>query len=355
MKKKSVVVMGGSFNPPTIAHFKSMQKALDAVNSEKGFFVPVSFAYLKRKMVKAGRSHLCLPDELRLRMLRAMIESDPRIQIDTGEMGEPFAITAKTMKRMQETYPDARIYFAAGADKIDLLEIFQRNWELLCKYGAIVFARNGGELMREIGSHELLNAFQSSIVTVDPPIEAEGVSSTKIREHLFDIDAVADMLPPSVVPILRELKREDYPEEILQFKEEYAFLSNDDPAEVIYEGIAYPCATSAFVASKCENPAERKIISGMNPEKAKQKYNNTPGKPEWLKRQTAVMEEIVRLKFQQHPERREMLLATGTHRLVNGGKKDTYWGVNLITWEGENRLGLILMKLRNEWMEREKI
>lgn len=93
MKKKSVVVMGGSFNPPTIAHLKIMQKALDAVSAEKGFLVPVSFPYLKRKMVKAGQSHLCLPDNLRLRTLRAMVESDPRLQIDTGEMSEPFAIT----------------------------------------------------------------------------------------------------------------------------------------------------------------------------------------------------------------------------------------------------------------------
>ncbi len=207
--------------------------------------------------------------------------------------------------------------------------------------------------MREIAGHDLLNAYQSSIIMADPPVEVEDVSSTRIREHLFDIDAVANMLHPSAVPILRGLKREDYPEEILQFKERYAFLSNDYPVEVPYEGISYPCAASAFLASKCGNLSERKSISGMTPEKAKQKYNSVPGNPEWQERQEAVMEEIVRLKFQQHPELKSMLLGTGTYRLVNGGKKDKYWGVNLITWEGENRLGLILMKIRNEWMERE--
>lgn len=66
---------------------------IDIVSAEKGFLVPVSFPYLKRKMVKAGQSHLCLPDNLRLRTLGAMVESDPRLQIDTGEMSEPFAIT----------------------------------------------------------------------------------------------------------------------------------------------------------------------------------------------------------------------------------------------------------------------
>lgn len=31
MNPQNIIVMGGSFNPPTIAHLKSMQKALDAV------------------------------------------------------------------------------------------------------------------------------------------------------------------------------------------------------------------------------------------------------------------------------------------------------------------------------------
>ncbi|MBR3019661.1 MAG: DUF1768 domain-containing protein [Clostridia bacterium] len=354
MNEKSIVVMGGSFNPPTIAHLRIMQKALDAVNAERGFFVPVSSPYLKRKMVKAGQSHLCLPDDLRVSMLKAMAEMDRRIQIDTGEMNEPFAITSRTMERIQQAYPDAGIYFVAGADKIDLLEEFQRKWDFLTKYGVIVFSRNGGQLKEEIGKHALLNAFQSSIVMVDPPAEMESVSSTRIREHLFDVDAVKDMLHPAVVPILRELKPEDYPQEILQFREAYAFLSNDFPAEVTYEGIAYACAASAFLASKCDDPAERKSIARMSLEKAKQKYNAVPGSPAWEERQCTVMEEIVRKKFQQHPELIRMLLNTGNLRLINGGKKDTFWGVNLITWEGENRLGLILMKIRNEWMEGER-
>ena len=38
--------MGGSFNPPTVAHFKLMKAAIDA---SIGFFFPASDAYLKKK------------------------------------------------------------------------------------------------------------------------------------------------------------------------------------------------------------------------------------------------------------------------------------------------------------------
>lgn len=33
---KNIVVMGGSFNPPTIAHLKVIQAAMDALDAEAG-------------------------------------------------------------------------------------------------------------------------------------------------------------------------------------------------------------------------------------------------------------------------------------------------------------------------------
>ena len=39
-----VRVMGGSFNPPTLAHLKVMEAALDAVDAYMGIFVPTNHA-----------------------------------------------------------------------------------------------------------------------------------------------------------------------------------------------------------------------------------------------------------------------------------------------------------------------
>lgn len=46
-RNKKKVIMGGSFNPPTLAHYMLMDYAIDALNAEFGYFVPVSDAYLK--------------------------------------------------------------------------------------------------------------------------------------------------------------------------------------------------------------------------------------------------------------------------------------------------------------------
>ena len=51
--KQRIVVLGGSFNPPTIAHYRLMKEAVDALGADLGFFVPVSDDYLKRKHVIA--------------------------------------------------------------------------------------------------------------------------------------------------------------------------------------------------------------------------------------------------------------------------------------------------------------
>ncbi len=347
-KMNSVVVMGGSFNPPTIAHLKMMQTALDAVQAQRGFFVPVSFPYLKRKMVKAGQSHLCLSDELRIRMLSAMIASDQRIRLCTDNMNDAFSDDAGIMKGIQKQFPDARIYYVAGTDKLDLLDHIAWKSDFFDRFSCILFSRDCKRATEEMDAYEHLSACRNAFIPVKSPEEIDGISSTRIREHIFHVDAVAEMLHPSVVTILKELKAENYPEEILQFRDEYDFLSNAFPAEMTFEGISYPCAESAFLASRYEDLAEKKRISSMKPEKAKQKYAAFPGNSEWVKNQDSVMEEIVRQKFSQRHDLMEKLMETGNRYLVNGGKKDSYWGVHSITWVGENRLGLILMKIRDE-------
>lgn len=37
-----VVVMGGSFNPPTLAHLRLMEAALNAIDACQGIFVPTA-------------------------------------------------------------------------------------------------------------------------------------------------------------------------------------------------------------------------------------------------------------------------------------------------------------------------
>ncbi len=340
--------MGGSFNPPTLAHLAVMQTALEKVRADLGLFVPVSFPYLKRKMIRAGQSHLCLPDEIRVRALEAMAAEDPRLRVCTLNMHSPFSDDTGIMQLIQEAYPDSVLYYASGADKLDLLDHFAAKGGFFDRFRCVLYARNSADLAKEIAGHEHLAAHLPAFVLMDAPPGMEQVSSTAVRRHLFDLENAAGMLHPGAAAVLEALKQEDFPEEILQFSGDFAFLSGSFPAHVLYEGISYPCADSAFLASRFNDPDRKKVISGMNPAKAKQKYCSFPGYPGWEAESIRIMEDIVRAKFHQHPDLMELLISTRPRRLINGGRKDSIWGMNLTTWQGENRLGRILMDIRTE-------
>lgn len=116
-----IVVMGGSFNPPTIAHLKALQTAMNAVGADKGIFVPSSHAYVKRKMSKAGYPEETLPEELRLAMLNAMSEDDARISANDLEYHRTEkAYTYETLEDLQKLYPNDTLYFLAGGDKVSI-------------------------------------------------------------------------------------------------------------------------------------------------------------------------------------------------------------------------------------------
>lgn len=59
------------------------------------------------------------------------------------------------------------------------------------------------------------------------------------------------------------------------------------------------------------------------------------------------MEEVVRAKFSQNPDLARRLVDTCPRELAEGNHwGDTYWGT--VNGQGENHLGKILMKVREE-------
>ena len=114
---KKIIVMGGSFNPPTIAHQKLLLAAVRELNAAKGIFVPSSHAYVKTKMRRAGHPEETLSESLRLAMLNAMAADDSRLAVDDLEYHrKEKGYTYETMVSLRAKYPDAELYFLAGGD-----------------------------------------------------------------------------------------------------------------------------------------------------------------------------------------------------------------------------------------------
>lgn len=347
-KEKKIVVMGGSFNPPTSAHFKLMQEALNALDADIGFFVPVSDAYLKRKM---RRSHppVVLSPELRVKMLQAMCGKDSRMQVCEKEIGTIEARTMPTLMAIQKDFPDAELYFVMGADKLELLFHLTENRGFLDAFKVVLYSRENKSLEQTLNGNGMLAGYMDRIVILPQPKGTDTVSSSLARKRMLSGESSQDLLYPEVWDLFKAFTPADFPDVINQFKDEHAFLGNRFPCRLAWQGLAYGSAETAFQASKCEDVTQRKVFANCSTDKAVQKGKELIPFPGWEESQLDVMESVLTAKFEQNPNLMKMLAETGNSLLTNGNnKQETFWGVDLYSWMGENNLGKIIMKIREK-------
>jgi ribA/ribD-fused uncharacterized protein len=91
---------------------------------------------------------------------------------------------------------------------------------------------------------------------------------------------------------------------ITKFSDQFSFLSNFYESVLEYEGIEYPTVEHAFQAAKTQDPDTRHQIAKMqSPNDAKAAGNRNGilkdfDPVEWELRKDGVMEELLRIKFQ---------------------------------------------------------
>ena len=142
---------------------------------------------------------------------------------------------------------------------------------------------------------------------------------------------------------------------INDFSEKYFFLSNFYNCYLVYEGVIYCSTEAAFQAAKTHNFEERNRIARLSPSDAKKAGRKLELRPDWEDVKDRVMYDVCLAKFTQNDSLRlkERLLATGDEELVEGNTwHDNCWGdchcEKCKNVKGENRLGKILMKIREE-------
>lgn len=139
-------------------------------------------------------------------------------------------------------------------------------------------------------------------------------------------------------------------EPITSFTGDYRFLSNFWLCPVEWQGIVFPSAEHAFVFGKTDRfpKSLRRVLETRLPGAVKRLGRSVPLRPDWDRIKDGVMYEVVLSKFSLNEDLKAKLLATGAVPLVEGNTwGDKYWGQDPIG-TGENRLGKVLMRVRNE-------
>lgn len=125
------------------------------------------------------------------------------------------------------------------------------------------------------------------------------------------------------------------------------YLSNFFETPVTYKGLTYRNAEAAFQAQKCANPTQAHLFTRLLGAEAKALGKRLPLRADWNEVKVKIMYEIVNAKFAQNREIAQQLVDTGELVLVEGNTwGDTFWGK--CNGEGQNKLGIILMSVREE-------
>jgi len=143
------------------------------------------------------------------------------------------------------------------------------------------------------------------------------------------------------------------PKTINSFSGRYRFLSNFYRSPIEYEGIRYPTIEHFYQAQKSLSVEVRRQVAEQPTPGGVKRYGRTIYlRPGWESIKESIMLLGLRLKFTDTPLAR-LLLNTGETALIEGNDwGDTYWGV--YRGEGLNRLGELLMQVRQELWDAEK-
>ena len=127
-----IVIFGGSFNPPTIAHYQIAKHILTQLNCQHFFFLPVGDYYPKKGLISSVH---------RVAMLKLMCQELKRASVSTIEVEANHVLTTfETLTQLQMKFPQETLAFVIGADNLEdlmnevensvdeeIIEVYNRN------------------------------------------------------------------------------------------------------------------------------------------------------------------------------------------------------------------------------------
>ena len=153
----------------------------------------------------------------------------------------------------------------------------------------------------------------------------------------------AALVRPSIVPRTVEEVSFGYSRD-----SKTGFLCNEYPTPINFGGYTYTCAEAAYQAQKF--PGHESEFPGLNAGQAKAwaQYLDEHGgqwRDNWREVNVDLMKQIIRAKFQSPDLRRRLIALKSAPLVLNSA--DCFWG--RVGEKGENRLGLILGEIRDEY------
>ena len=135
---RRIGVLGGSFDPPHLAHRALAQAALDGLDLQSLRWLPAGAPWQK-----AGRD-MAAPEQ-RAAMLRLMMDGEPRFHLDERELRrDGLTYTIDTVRELFDEAPAATWHLVIGQDQYARLDTW-RDWRDLLALVTLAVASRAGE------------------------------------------------------------------------------------------------------------------------------------------------------------------------------------------------------------------
>jgi nicotinate-nucleotide adenylyltransferase len=191
----SLGILGGTFNPPHVAHLVCARAALEQLGLDRAALVPV-----------AAPPHKQLPDdpgpEVRLELCRRAVAGDERLEVSDIEVrrGGP-SYTVATLEQIHAERPEDELTFIAGGDMAASLPEW-REPERVLELARFAVAEREGAEREEIERRTAGLGGRERIVFFDMP--RLDVSSSEVRARVAAGRPIDELVSPAVAAYIDE-------------------------------------------------------------------------------------------------------------------------------------------------------
>ena len=184
-------IFGGSFNHPHNAHKKIALELIKKHYVDKVIFVPTGNKYKYKNNL--------LSDNIRLEMLKLMCIDNEKLEVSDYELKEQVVYTYETLDYFKNKYKDDEIYFICGTDNLSYIDKWKKGEYILSNNKILVIKRNTDDINTLLNKYK---DYKDNIIVTD--IKENEISSTKIREMIYNNKRAEDYLDESVYSYIRE-------------------------------------------------------------------------------------------------------------------------------------------------------
>lgn len=183
-----VGVFGGTFDPPHVGHVMVARQVADRAGLDRVLWVPARISPHKLDTVPT-------PGPLRLEMVRAVSDLDPRFSTSTIELDRPGpSYTVDTLRALKEENPLWTLFLILGADQVAALDTWKDPGDIGRMAELLVVDREGEGPRpgRRSGTREFRHV---SVPRID-------ISASGIRRLVEENQSIRHMVPNAVRAII---------------------------------------------------------------------------------------------------------------------------------------------------------